>query len=133
MDTHFVDAQLNNQTVLFLTIQFSISHLFALRLKVNSIWPTDRTLSGATILGQSRPGSNGNKEVFHIPQSSCITVGSPSDCLVSYPRYSVEVFYSCEKRLSLYFTGPTNLTEFHFRLMALERHESSYSPPSMGK
>ena len=33
----------------------------------SSIWPIDRTLSGATILGQSEPGSNGNEEVLHIP------------------------------------------------------------------
>ena len=31
------------------------------------------TLSGATTPGQSGPGSDGNKEVLHIPQSSSIT------------------------------------------------------------
>ena len=30
-------------------------------------------LSGATILGQSGPGSNRNEGVLHIPQSSSIT------------------------------------------------------------
>ena len=40
-------------------------------------------LPGATSLGQSRPGSNGNEEVLHIPQSSR-SGASPSDCLVSY-------------------------------------------------
>ena len=35
-------------------IQFSMSSQF------NSIWPIDRTLSGATIPSQSGPGSNGN-------------------------------------------------------------------------
>ena len=30
-------------------------------------------LSGATIPGQSGPGSNGNKRVLHIPQSFSIT------------------------------------------------------------
>ena len=39
------------KTVLF---QFCISTLFS------SIWPIDRTLSGATTLGQSGPCSNGN-------------------------------------------------------------------------
>ena len=31
---HFVDTQLNDQTFLFLTVQFSISHLFAYILNV---------------------------------------------------------------------------------------------------
>ena len=50
----------------------------------SSIWPIDKTLSGATTLGQSRPGSNGNERVLRIPQSSSITGATPSDCLVSY-------------------------------------------------
>ena len=36
----------------------------------------DGTLTGATTLGQSGPGSNGNEGVLHIPQSS-ITGTSP--------------------------------------------------------
>ena len=76
--------KLNDQTVLFLTIQFSISHLFT----HSSIWPIHRTLSDATTLSQSRPGSNGIEEVLHIPQSSSITEASPSDCLASYPEQS---------------------------------------------
>ena len=43
----FVHTQLNVKTVLFQTIQFSIGMQFS------SIWPIDRTLSGATTLGQS--------------------------------------------------------------------------------
>ena len=39
--------------------------------------------------GQSGHGSNGNKRVLHIPQSSSITGASPSDCLVSYPGHSL--------------------------------------------
>ena len=39
----------------------------------NSIWPIDKTLSGATIFSKSGPGSHGNKELIRIPQSSCIT------------------------------------------------------------
>ena len=41
-------------------------------------------LSSATIPSQSGPGSDGNKEVFCIPQNPSITGTSPSDCLVSY-------------------------------------------------
>ena len=36
----------------------------------SSILPIDKTLSSATTSGQSGPGSNGNEEVLHIPQSS---------------------------------------------------------------
>ena len=39
----------------------------------SSIWPIDRTLSGATTPGQSGHGSDGNEGVLRIPQSSCIT------------------------------------------------------------
>ena len=75
----FVHTLLNVKTVLFKIIQFSISTQFS------SIWLIDRTLSGVTTLGQSWPGSDGNKGVFHIPQSSSITGTLLSDCFVSYP------------------------------------------------
>ena len=42
-----------------------------------------------TTPGQSRPGSNGNEGVLHIPQSSMTGV-SLSDGLVSYPTIIVE-------------------------------------------
>ncbi len=63
----------------------------------SSIWPIDRTLSGATTPGQSRPGSNGNEEVLFIPQSSSITRDSPSDCLMSHPGYSLGKSYLSAK------------------------------------
>ena len=44
--------------------------------------PIDRTLSGATIPGQSGPESNGNEGIPYITQSSK-TGGTPSDGLVS--------------------------------------------------
>ena len=47
------------------------------------IGPIDKTLSGATILGQSGPGSNGNEGVFHISQSSKARASS-SDGFMSY-------------------------------------------------
>ena len=46
-------------------------------------------LSGATTLGQSGPGSNGNEGVPRIPQSPSITGTSRSDCLVSYTGHSL--------------------------------------------
>ena len=51
----------------------------------SSIWFIDRSLSGATTLGQSGPESD--EEVLHIPQSSSITRDWPSDCLMSYPGH----------------------------------------------
>ena len=88
-----------SKTVLFQVIQFSISMLFS------SIWPIDRTLSGAITPGQSGPGSNGTEGVLCISQSSSITGTLPSDFLVSYSghllmgsvplcRYAVGEFYS---------------------------------------
>ena len=52
--------------------------------------PKDRTLLGATTLGQSGPGRNGNEGVLCIPQSSSNTGTSPSDRLVSYLGHSLE-------------------------------------------
>ena len=63
----FIYTQLNVKTVLFQTIQFSLSTQFS------SIWPIDRTLSGATSPGQSVSGSDVNKKVLWILQSSSIT------------------------------------------------------------
>ena len=99
----FVHTQLNVKTVLFQVIQFTISMQFS------SIWPIDRTLSGATTLGLSGPRSDGNERVLHMPQSSCITGTSPSDCLVSYlphslwgsyPSVEVQLVYSTFKILN---------------------------------
>ena len=90
----FVYTQLNDQTVLFKAIQFSISHLFALSLNVSFIWSIDRTLSGATTLGQIGSESNSNEGVLCIPQSSTITRASPSDCLMSYLGHSLGGGYS---------------------------------------
>ena len=68
-----VFTQLNDQSVLLLTIQFSTSHLFALSLNVkSSIRPIDKTLSGATSPDKSRTMSTGNEGVLHIPQSFSI-------------------------------------------------------------
>ena len=80
----FVYTQLNDQTVLFQTIQFRISHLFTLSLNVKRFYST---LSGATTPSQSGPGSNSNEEVLRIPQNSSITAGSPLGCLMSYPGH----------------------------------------------
>ena len=70
--------------------QFSVALVICLHsflVSNSSIWSIDRTLSGATTLGQSGPGSNVNEVVLHIPQSSSIIGSSPSDCLVLYPGH----------------------------------------------
>ena len=68
----------------------------------SSIWPIDRTLSGATTLGQSGPGNDGNKGVLHVPQTSSISEASSSDCLVSYPGGLLEEPYSFAEMKSVY-------------------------------
>ena len=49
-----------------------MSHLFAQFMLNLSIWPIDRTLSGATTPGQIGPGSDGSEGVLFIPQNSSI-------------------------------------------------------------
>ena len=61
ISTFFVYARLNVKTVLFQAIQFSISTQFS------SIWPIDRTLSGATTPGQSEPGVMAINEYSAFP------------------------------------------------------------------
>ena len=85
----FVYIQLNDQTVPFQAIQFSIRHLFVYTLNVKQFYLSHRTLSGATTPYQNGLGSNGNEGVLHIPQSSSITGASPPDCLMSYPGHSL--------------------------------------------
>ena len=79
----FFYTKLNHQ---FYFKQFNLAQVICLHsvwMSNSSIWLIDRTLSGASNLGKSGPGSDGN-EVLHIPQSSSITGASPSDCLMSY-------------------------------------------------
>ena len=98
---------------LFQTIQFSIS------IQFSSIWPIERTLSAATTLGQSAPGSDGNEGVFGIPQSSSLTRTLPSDCLGSYLGHSFRGSYPSTEE-SVYSTDladmATNRTVNHLIL-----------------
>ena len=86
----------------FQTIQFSISTQFS------SIWSIDRTLSCATTLGQSGPGSDSNEEVLCIPEISSITGASRSDVFVSYPGHSLGEFYPSLEMLPMYFAPPAD-------------------------
>ena len=55
---------------------------------------------------QSGPGSDGNKGVLHISQSSSITQISPSDFLVSYPEHSLVGSYPSAEVQLVYSTAP---------------------------
>ena len=77
-----------SKTVIFQTIQFYVSTQFS------SSWPIERTLSGATPLGQNGSGSNGNEGVLHILPSFSITGTSASYHLVSYPGQKMGESYS---------------------------------------
>ena len=94
----FLCTQLNIKTVLFQTIQFSIS------IQFRSIWPIDRTLSDPTTSGQIGLGSNGNEGVLCIPQSSSIPGIWPSDRLVSYPWVSLWVLALCTDAVGVFYS-----------------------------
>ena len=72
------------------------------------VWPSDRSLSGATNLGQIGLGSFVNVGVICITQSFSITRTSPSDCLASYQGHSFVGSYSLVK-------------EFYFKQLSLVR------------
>ena len=81
---------LNYQPVLFQTIQFNISHLFAFNLNVSFIWHLHKTLSSAACPCKSWLEGESNEGLLRIPQSYRINGGSLPDCLVSYPGNSLE-------------------------------------------
>ena len=93
---------LNVKTVLFQTIQYRINTQFS------SIWPIERTLSGATTPSQSELGSDDNKGVLHIHQNSRITGASPSDCLESYPGYLLRESYLSAEMQSVNSLAPAD-------------------------
>ena len=95
-------CSLNIKTVLFQVIQFRIGTQFI------SIWPINRSLSGATTPGKSGPGSDCNDGVLLIPQSSSVTGTLPSDCLVSVPEHFLRESFSSAEMLPLYSTAPAN-------------------------
>ena len=71
----------------------------------NSIRLIDWTLSSATTPGQSETGSNDNKEVLHIPQSSYITGALPSVCFAIYPEHSLgESYPPCRDVVGVFYS-----------------------------
>ena len=75
-------------------------------MQFNSIRPKDRDLSGATIPGQSRLGSNGNEGVLRMSQNLSITGTSPSDCFESFTGHSLGGTYSSSEVQSMYSIAP---------------------------
>ena len=67
----------------------------------SSIWPIDRTQSGAITQGQCGLGSDGNEWVLCIPQSSSITGASPSG-------HSLDESYPFAEMQFVYSTAPAN-------------------------
>ena len=65
-------------------------------------------MSGATTLGLSGPGSDGNEGVLCIPRSSSITVTSPLDCLLSYLGSSLAESYHSAEMQSVYSASPVD-------------------------
>ena len=74
----------------------------------SSIWPINKTLSGATTASQSGPSSDGNEGVLHIPQNLSITWASRSDCLMLYQGHSLGRSYPYAEMQSVYSTAPTD-------------------------
>ena len=87
-----------------------------------SIWPIDRTLSGAITPGQSGPGSDGNEGTVYFPQSSSTTGASTSDCLVSYPGHLLGESYSSAEMQLVYSAFPTNWAKNIYVTLQVTKH-----------
>ena len=71
----------------------------------SSIWPIDKTLSGATTPGQHGFGKDENEGILCIPKSSRITWASPSNCFVSYLWHSLEkVLLLCRDTVGVFYS-----------------------------
>ena len=52
--------------------KFNLLCVFTIQMSNSSIQPIDRTLSGATTLGQNEPGSNGSEGVLTFPKAPAL-------------------------------------------------------------
>ena len=93
-----------------------------MRSQFISIWSIDSALSGATSPGQSGPGSDGNEGVLCIPKNSSITGASPSNCLVSYPGYSLAGSYPSAEMKSVYSAAAADWNKRKYK-QALKNNE----------
>ena len=86
---------------------------------------------------QSRPWSDGNEGVLRFPQSSSITGTSPSDCLVSDIRHSLDGSYLSAEMQSVYSTAPAEWVTGHslmgwVLLLCQDSVSVFYSPSRLG-
>ncbi len=88
---------ISKKTFLFQVIQFIQTIQFSISMLLVLFNP-----------GQSGPGSNGNKGVLRIPQSSNTAGTSPSDCLVSHLGHSLAGSYPSAEMQSVYSTAPAD-------------------------
>ena len=93
------------------------SFVYIVKWSNSSIWPIDMTLSDATSLGKSEPGSEANKKILRIPQNSSIVRASPLDCLVPYPGLSLGVFTRCRDAVGVFYS-PSRLSNIVFAVAA---------------
>ena len=123
-------AQLNDQTVLYLTIQFSISHLFAHSLNVKHfdpyVWPIYRTLSSATIPVQSGPWSNGNeRSTSHSPNLQDWSLTIRLFCVISR-TLEVEVLLLCRDTVGVFYS-PSRLGLKAIRINWFSQKRNSFN------
>ena len=81
----------------------------------SSIWPIDRTLSGAITPDLRKPGSDGNEGILCIPQSSSITGALSSNYFVLYAEHSLVGVgsYPCAEKQPVYSTAPADWAAGH--------------------
>ena len=76
-------------------------NIFEQTKQFSSIWPIDRTLSGAITPGQSEPRSDRNKGYSTYPKAPALQEPH-HDNLVIYPRHLSVESYSFAEMLSMY-------------------------------
>ena len=115
-----------SKTILFQTIHFSISAQFS------SIWTIDKTLSGATTLGQSGPESEGNKGYSTFPKALALL--EPQHKIISVISRTLIGWgsYSSAEMQSVYFTAPADWATLVEGLLLFCRDAVGvfYSPPT---
>ena len=105
MSKQFYFKQINLAWIRSLNAKISIGK----EPRFSSIQPIDKTLIRCYHSGQNGAGSDGNKGILRILQSSIITGTSPSDCLVSYPGHTLGWgSYPSVEVQSVYSTAPAD-------------------------
>ena len=111
----FARTQLNDKTVLFLTIQFSISHLFAFSLNVKQFYQIHSWNSICCChSGPEWAWERWLWRLLRIPPSSSNTEPSSWDCLVSYTGHSLGKSYPSAEIQSVYSTAPSGWAAMQF-------------------